>query len=125
MTTVYRLSAALFAFLAASYFHGGASAADSEPTKEQVRYFEEKVRPILAENCYKCHGSEKQKGSLRLDLRESALAGGESGPAIIPGKPNESALVEAIKWQALEMPPTGKLNESQNWKWVILVVHAK
>src|SRR5262245_3642197 len=58
--------------------HGAAP----EPTKEQVRFFEEKVRPILAENCYKCHGSEKQKGSLRLDVPEMALAGGESGPAI-------------------------------------------
>ena len=71
---------------------GGASslrAATPEPTPEQVQFFEEKVRPILAENCYKCHGSEKQKGSLRLDLREMALAGGESGPVIVPGKPDE------------------------------------
>ena len=89
------------------------SAATPEPSREQVKFFEEKVRPILAENCYKCHGSDKQKGNLRLDLREEALAGGESGPAIIPGKPDESALVDAVKWQTLEMPPTGKLNESQ------------
>src|SRR5688572_3057254 len=106
-----RSSASLL--LALSLLAAAASAAALEPTKDQVRYFEEKVRPILAENCYKCHGSEKQKGSLRLDLRDSALAGGESGPAIIPGKPDESALVEAIKWQALEMPPTGKLTETQ------------
>src|SRR5436190_5767965 len=91
----------------------GALAATPEPTKEQVRFFEEKVRPILAENCYKCHGSEKQKGSLRLDVREAVFAGGESGPVIVPGKPDESALVEAIKWQALEMPPTGKLTDNQ------------
>src|SRR5207253_5337128 len=62
---------------------------------------------------YKCHGSEKQKGNLRLDVREAVFAGGESGPVIVPGKPDESALVEAIKWQALEMPPTGKLTDSQ------------
>src|SRR5206468_6872455 len=90
----------------------GAFAATPEPTKEQVRFFEEKVRPILAENCYKCHGSDKQKGSLRLDVREAVLAGGESGPVIVPGKPDESPLVEAIKWESLEMPPTGKLRES-------------
>src|SRR5262249_23229452 len=77
------------------------------------KFFEEKVRPILAENCYKCHGSEKQKGNLRLDVREAVFAGGESGPVIVPGKPDESALVEAIKWQALEMPPTGKLSDTQ------------
>src|SRR6185436_9098022 len=99
--------------LAILYATGVTHAATPEPTKEQVRFFEEKVRPILAENCYKCHGSEKQKGNLRLDVREAVFAGGESGPVIIPGKPDESALVEAIKWQALEMPPTGKLTESQ------------
>ena len=99
----------MFAF-AAPFF---CLAATPEPTKDQVRFFEEKVRPILAENCYKCHGSEQQKGSLRLDLREAALAGGEDGPVIVPGKPEESVLVEAIKWESLEMPPTGKLNETQ------------
>src|SRR4029079_5840311 len=52
-------------------------------------------------------------GSLRLDVREMALAGGESGPAIVPGKPDESPLVESIKWESLEMPPSGKLNETQ------------
>jgi hypothetical protein len=91
----------------------GALAAAPEPTRDQIKFFEEKVRPILAENCYKCHGSEKQKGSLRLDVPEMALAGGESGPAIVPGKPEQSPLVEAIKWESLEMPPTGKLSESQ------------
>src|SRR5207249_6724314 len=85
----------------------------SDLTRDQIKFFEEKVRPILAENCYKCHGSEKQKGNLRLDVREAVFAGGESGPVIVPGKPDESALVEAIKWQALEMPPTGKLTDSQ------------
>jgi hypothetical protein len=90
-----------------------AIAAAPEPTADQVKFFEEKVRPILAENCYKCHGSENQKGSLRLDLREMALAGGESGPVIVPGKPEESVLVEAIQWKSFEMPPSGKLNDLQ------------
>jgi len=59
------------------------------------------------------HGSDKQKGSLRLDLREALLAGGENGPVVVPGKPHESSLVDAVKWQSLEMPPTGKLSDSQ------------
>jgi len=88
-------------------------AAAPEPTAEQVKFFEEKVRPILAENCYKCHGSEQQKGSLRLDLRDAALAGGEDGPVIVPGQPEKSVLVEAIRWESLEMPPKNKLNETQ------------
>ena len=85
-------------------------AAAPEPTPEQVKFFEERVRPILAENCYKCHGSEQQKGKLRLDLREMALGGGESGPVIVPGHPDKSLLVEAVKWESLEMPPSGKLS---------------
>src|SRR3954468_1155762 len=87
------------------------SAATPEPSRDQLKFFEEKVRPILAENCYKCHGSDKQKGNLRLDVREAVFAGGESGPVIVPGKPSESPLVEAIKWESLEMPPTGKLKD--------------
>jgi hypothetical protein len=90
-----------------------AFAATPEPPPEQVKFFEEKVRPILAENCYKCHGSDHQKGKLRLDLRELALAGGESGEVIVPGKPDRSLLVEAVKWESLEMPPTGKLSDHQ------------
>jgi hypothetical protein len=73
------------------------------------RFFEQKVRPLLAENCYACHGTRKQKGGLRLDSREAILKGGESGPAVVPGKPAESRLVEAINYDGLEMPPTGKL----------------
>jgi cytochrome c553 len=84
-----------------------------EPSTEEIKFFEEKVRPILAENCYKCHGSEDQKGSLRLDVRSMVMAGGESGPAIVPGKPDESLLVEAVKWESYEMPPSGKLSDLQ------------
>jgi hypothetical protein len=84
-----------------------------EPSLEEIKFFEEKVRPILAENCYKCHGSEDQKGSLRLDVRSMVMAGGESGPAIVPGKPDESLLVEAVKWESYEMPPSGKLSDLQ------------
>ena len=112
MTTVSRLISAVCACFAALIFQFSAFAAAPEPSREQLKFFEEKVRPILAENCYKCHGSEKQKGSLRLDVPEMALAGGESGPAIVPGKPDKSPLVEAIKWESLEMPPTGNSGSS-------------
>src|SRR5216117_418471 len=79
--SLFRRSASFF-LLAATCITNCVFAATPEPTKEQVRFFEEKVRPILAENCYKCHGSDKQKGSLRLDVREAVLAGGESGPVV-------------------------------------------
>src|SRR6476661_7424657 len=113
MTTSSHLLVVAWAFCAVLALPLISAAATPEPTADQVRFFEEKVRPILAENCYKCHGEEKQKGSLRLDLREMVFAGGENGPVIVPGKPDESPLVEAVKWQSFEMPPTGKLSDDQ------------
>jgi hypothetical protein len=67
----------------------------------------------LATNCYKCHGEEKQKGDLRLDSLTAILAGGESGPAVVVGKPEESLLVEAIRHESFEMPPEGKLKDNE------------
>ncbi|MFO0953998.1 MAG: DUF1553 domain-containing protein [Isosphaeraceae bacterium] len=81
-----------------------------EPSPDQVRFFETKVRPALAENCFKCHGPQKQRGGLRLDSREAVLAGGETGPAVVPGKPEESLLIQAVHHDGLEMPPKGKLD---------------
>lgn len=113
MTTFLRLSVVLAACLIGTLAPPPSRAATPEPSADQIKFFEEKVRPILADNCYKCHGSDKQKGSLRLDLREALLTGGESGPVVVPGKPHESSLVDAVKWQSLEMPPSGKLSDSQ------------
>src|SRR4051812_43106632 len=84
---------------------GAATAADA-PTAEQVRFFEAKVRPVLVENCVKCHGPKTQKSHLRLDSRAAAVAGGEQGPAVVPGKPEESLLVTAVRHDDdLKMPP--------------------
>jgi hypothetical protein len=96
------------------------AAEPEQVSAEQEKFFENDVRPILAHNCFKCHGEEKQKGKLRLDSKTSILAGGESGPAIVPGKPEESLLVEAIKHESFEMPPDGKLKDDEiatlsNW----------
>src|SRR4051794_28369484 len=65
------------------------------PDPDAIKFFETSVRPILAENCVKCHGESKQKGGLRLDSPTSILQGGESGPAVIRGKTAESLLIEA------------------------------
>jgi hypothetical protein len=74
--------------------------------------FEDSVRPVLAEHCLRCHGPDKQKGGLRLDSREAMLAGGDSGPAVVPGKPGDSPLVEAVRHDGLEMPPDKKLPDA-------------
>ncbi len=85
--------------------------AAESPAKASL-YFEQNIRPLLATKCLKCHGEKKQEGHLRLDSRASILKGGDSGPAIVPGKPEESLLIEAIKYESFEMPPTGQLAKS-------------
>ncbi|MBN9518234.1 PSD1 domain-containing protein [bacterium] len=90
-----------------------ASGFNDRPTPEQIAFFEKKVRPVLVENCYKCHSgdSEKLKGGLALDTRAGVRQGGESGPAVVPGSAERSLLVRAIRSadQATAMPPKGKL----------------
>ena len=92
---------------------------------EGLRLFEEKIRPLLSENCFKCHAAKKQKAGLRLDSRARILQGGESGPAIVPGNPGESLMIEAVSYRSsdLEMPPKKKLGKRQVedlTKWVAL-----
>jgi Protein of unknown function (DUF1549)/Protein of unknown function (DUF1553)/Planctomycete cytochrome C len=88
---------------------GGDSRPDIEGRAAREHFFEQSVRPLLVESCYSCHASAKQKGGLRLDSLEAILKGGDSGPALVPGKPVESLLVEAVNYQGPEMPPAGKL----------------
>jgi len=88
-----------------------------EPDPAALEQFEKKVRPILVGRCFKCHSSqaEKVKGGLRLDSLEAALKGGDTGPAIIPGRPEKSLLVEAIGYKNvdLQMPPKGRLSDAE------------
>ncbi|AMV40091.1 PSD1 and planctomycete cytochrome C domain-containing protein [Planctomyces sp. SH-PL62] len=79
-----------------------------------VEAFEREIRPLLVEKCLSCHGPEKQKGGLRVDARAPLLEGGDSGPAVVPGKPEESLLVQAVKREdGLEMPPDAPLSPKQ------------
>ena len=93
----------------------GALAQSAEPPAAgQVSFFENRIRPVLAENCYRCHSiSEgKSKGGLTLDTRDGWQKGGETGPAIIPGQPDDSLLIKAVRYHDSEtaMPPKdGKL----------------
>jgi hypothetical protein len=77
------------------------------------RHFIERVKPLLESRCISCHGPDKAKGGLRLDSRAAALKGGESGPALVPGKPAESLIVQAVMHARpdLEMPPKDKLTK--------------
>ena len=81
------------------------------PSEEQIKFFEAKVRPILVENCFKCHGPDKHRGGLRLDGLQSMLTGGDSGPAIVPGHPDKSLVIKAVNHDdpLLKMPEGKKL----------------
>src|SRR4051812_43704017 len=79
-------------------------------------FFESKVRPLLVQRCFECHSAEKKvKGGLRLDFRDGWVKGGDTGPAVEPGKPAESLLIEAIEYKNrdLQMPPKQKLSDPE------------
>ena len=90
------------------------------PNAEQLEFFENKVRPLLADKCYRCHSAKaEEKGKLKaglfLDSRAGLLKGGDSGSALTPGDPSKSFLVEAVNYrnEDMEMPPKGKLKDEQ------------
>jgi mono/diheme cytochrome c family protein len=88
------------------------------PSPAGLEFFESKIRPIFVKNCYKCHSSEaaKLKGGLSVEYRESLLKGGDDGPALVPGNPDKSLLIKAVRYEDadLKMPPKdNKLPDAQ------------
>jgi hypothetical protein len=100
---------------------GTATATAAESPKTAVvaaadrDFFERKVRPLLAQNCYQCHSTKakKQRGGLQLDRSSAVQKGGDSGRVVLPGRPEESLLIRAVRYQdeRVQMPPKGKLPE--------------
>ena len=83
---------------------------------DQVEFFEKKIRPVLAEKCYVCHGSKTEPmAGLRVDSKDALLKGGGRGTPIVSGDPDGSLLIRAIRYSDLnlKMPPTGKLADEQ------------
>ena len=82
---------------------------------QDADFFERRVRPVLANNCYACHSASAKTpfAGLRLDSRELVLRGGDHGPAIIPGDPARSRLIQAVRHVGLRMPPSGKLKPEE------------
>ena len=91
---------------------GGTTQA-AEPTKPQLEFFEKTIRPLLTEKCHGCHGADKQKSGLRLDTKDGFLAGGESGPAFNADKPEDSLLLDAVRYGRFQMPPDRKLADDE------------
>lgn len=80
----------------------------------KVVFFREKVLPLLESRCFECHGPNSQaKGDLKLSSRASILTGGESGAAIVPGKPDESLLIQAVRYEGFEMPPRSRMPDEE------------
>ena len=102
-----------------------ATTAVAAPNAESLKFFEKEVRPLLVEACQECHGPQKKKGGLRLDNLPYILQGGETGPAIVPHKPDVSLLIKLVNYEDpdLEMPPDGKLSPAKIEilkKWIAL-----
>jgi hypothetical protein len=94
---------------------GSARTADPPaPDAVAVEFFEKEIRPLLVEKCQKCHGETKTGGGLNLTSRATALKGGETGPAVVPGKPAESLLIKAVgRVGELKMPPKEELTAKE------------
>lgn len=113
--TLWGFSLCLVLGLSGNHRHVMADTEGTEATPfsdQDLEFFEKQVRPILAQRCNECHGTESEEpgGGLVFASRSAILEGGDSGAAIVPGKPDESLLIEAINYEGLyEMPPKSKL----------------
>jgi cytochrome c553 len=87
-----------------------ATGSPAEFSDADLEFFERQVRPLLVTHCHECHGADEASGSLRLTSRQAILRGGDTGPAIVAGDPEQSLLVDAISYGDLyQMPPKSKL----------------
>src|SRR4051812_38970052 len=91
--------------------------ADDAPNPAGAEFFENKIRPLLSAHCFECHSakSEELKGKLLLDTREGLLKGGETGRVVVPGDPDKSLMIQAVRYknEKLQMPPDDKLSDAQ------------
>ena len=98
-------------------FAGSSALAQTTASPAQLDFFEKRVRPVLVQNCHSCHSEQAATvfANLRLDSREGVERGGHSGPVVVPGDPDSSKLIRAIRYESglVGMPPTGKLADRQ------------
>ena len=119
------LTAFLFGLVIGPGLPANVSARDQPVSAENRAFFEKKIRPVLVEHCYECHSADSEEvgGKLLLDTRDGVISGGESGPAIVAGKPDSSPIIQALRYAGIEMPPEQPLPETvinDFVKWVKL-----
>ncbi len=114
LTAVALLSACAGGVTADEHLTQTATEDSVRPTADELAFFESRIRPLLVRHCYSCHSAESKeiKGGLSLHNRAGWMTGGESGPAIVPGQPEESLLISAVKYESYKMPPQGKLPDA-------------
>jgi len=115
MVRSLRLTGSLIIALCAGGGLASTKAAEA-PSAKAIEFFEKQVRPVLANRCYECHSAAKKiKGGLALDTKEATLKGGEAGVVLVPGDPEKSKLIEAVRYknQDLQMPPKSVMPESE------------
>src|SRR5262249_23931149 len=102
--------------LVTPFLLAAATLASAQPeSADKEGFFEAKIRPLLMDRCFKCHGGEKINNGLRVDSRAALVKGGYSGPAIVPGQAAKSLLMKALRHEKkadLRMPPDGKLPDA-------------
>ncbi|MEL7266745.1 MAG: DUF1549 domain-containing protein, partial [Planctomycetota bacterium] len=87
--------------------------AQSEVEQAKLRFFEMKIRPLFHTHCNECHAGDVQEGGLRLDSHAALQSGGDSGVVVVAGAPDESLLMDAVRYDELEMPPDGKISDEE------------
>ena len=94
--------------------HALSAVAETDQHAVGLELFESKIRPVLVKHCYECHSADAVmlKGSLFLDTRAGMLEGGDSGPAVEPGEPDDSLIVSALRHEDFEMPPEEQLSDA-------------
>src|SRR6185295_17810518 len=86
----------------------------AQSTADSMEFFETKIRPVLSEHCFACHGPKMQTAGLDLSTKAGFFKGGENGPVVIKGDPENSRLIHAVGYQdKIKMPPSGRLTEQQ------------
>ncbi len=101
----------LCSLLSLLVFFSTAAHGETPSSAAREQHFEAKIRPLLVARCGNCHGEQKKQGDLRLDLRESVLGAKPGDGVVVPGKPDDSRLIQVIRYTPGEtqMPPTGKI----------------